>query len=783
MTLPVASTQQVVQFEDDVPHQGEQVASYPDSTYSAGTTPAISLAQFFERPIVAYRQTWEVGGNIFADFNPWSLYFNNPRVVNRIANYKLLRCNLHVKAVVNGTPFHYGRLLVSYTPLFGTNTLGPENRALVAQDAIAESQRPHFFVNPTTSEGGQLDLPFFFPYNAVDIVSAEWDKLGSIFVRGFNQLEHANGGLDPVSVTFFVWASDVHLSVPTTFEPSSIVPQSDEYGSQPISKPAAAIANAASLFKKVPIIGPYARATCMAAGGVGEIARIFGMSKPTHCDGGDAANLRSGTLANTIGVDMSQKLSLDPKQEVTIDPRTTGLSSTDEMAFQNLATRESYLTTFKWYADTAPDVQLWNGLVTPTLFDYNADEIHMTPMCWIAQAFQYWRGTIKFRFQVVASAMHRGRLRVKYEPNTSESMPGLEYNVAFSRIVDIGEESDFTIEVGWGQQSSYLQVNSIGARPFGAAPITATDGTVNGVIQVFPVTQLVSPSTAGQEISINVFVSAGDDFEVMGPWDANIRGLTWILPDEIIPQSINQPTQNESISLGLDVSNFDPHHMVYHGDPVVSWRQCLKRYCFHSVTCVGDGALTEARKLLTHSLAAFPNYRGCDPTGLVTTPGGRVNYSMMTILNYVVPAYLGFRGGIRWKLHWRQNNTADMFNVSRSPAISSYALVESPSARDEMDFWAANGIFDVWSGSMLTSGQYNPIAEFELPYYSNKRFYNARNGRINTAYEGDFFTTSLYTAGSGSLETMNYVSGSEDFSTFFFLNVPVCWKQTVLPDR
>jgi hypothetical protein len=485
---------------------------------------------------------------------------------------------------------------------------------------------------------------------------------------------------------------------------------------------------------------------------------------------------------------MSQKLSLDPKQEVTIDPRTVGLGNADEMAFKNLVSRESYLTTFTWYADTAPEVQLWNSLVTPVLFDYNVDEIHMTPMCWVAQAFQYWRGTIKFRFQIVASAMHRGRLRVKYEPNTSVSMPGSEYNVAFSRIVDIGEESDFTIEVGWGQQSSYLPVNSIGARPFGAAPITALDGIVNGVIQVYPVTQLVSPSTSGQEITVNVFVSAGDDFEVMGPWDANIRSLTWMLPEvvvpaPIIPESTNQPTQESSISIGLDVGNFDPHHMVYHGDPIVSWRQCLKRYCLHSITSVGDGGIADARKLLTQSLAAFPNYRGSDPTGLVATPGARVNYSMMTYLNYVVPAYLGFRGGIRWKLHWRQNTNTDLLNVSRSPYISTYVFTESPSARDEMDFWSANGVFDVTSGTMLTSGQYNPIAEFELPYYSNKRFYNARNGRINTAYEGDFFTTSLYTAGSGSLETMNYVSGSEDFSTFFFLNVPVCWKQLTLPDR
>lgn len=773
------STQQVLQFSDDVTHQGEQVQSDMDVTYNAGGTGNVSLEQFFERPIIVYETNWAVGANLTFDFNPWSLYFNNARVVNRISNYKLLNCKLHVKLVLNGTPFHYSRLLVSYTPRSGTNTLGPENRALVSQDAIGESQKPHFFANPTKSEGGQLDLPYFYPFNALDVISAEWSQMGQIFGRSLSSLQHANAGTDPVSLRFFVWASDVKLSVPTTLEPATITPQSDEYDSKPISGPANALASAASFLQNVPIVGPYARATTIAAGGVANIAKIFGMSKPTHSDETCPMSLKSGSLANTIGVDASAKLSLDPKQEVTIDPRTVGLSNVDEMVLKPLAMRESYLTTFSWEATDAPDALLFNSFVTPTLFAYNGDEIHQTPMCWVSRPFKYWRGTIKFRFQVVASSMHRGRLRLKYEPSASVIVPGDEYNTAFTRIVDIGEDSDFTIEVGWGQQASYLPVNDFGlTEPFSESALTVPDGVVNGLLQVFCVTRLTSPSTAGQTITVNVFVSAGDDFEVMDPSDDNIRNLTWILPD-VIPES-SQSTQINSISLGLDDHNFDPHHVVFHGDPVASWRQCLKRYCYHSMYSEGSGSPPEARKLVILSHAAFPNYRGDDPTGIYTTTNGRVNYSMMTLMNWVVPAYLGVRGSIRWKHIWRNNSLADFLNVSRSPEVSSFTSGEIPYDRSNGAIVTANNVLNSWSGTAITAGQYNPIIEIEAPFYSNKRFYNARNGRINTAYEGDFITFSVITNGGGSLEMMNFVAGGEDFSTFFFLSIPVCWKQTVL---
>merc|ERR1739838_1286251 len=93
--------------------------------------------------------------------------------------------------------------------------------------------------------------------------------MGDITIKSFGNLLHANGGNDPVTVTIYLWAEDVVLTVPTYSSAPILESQAgkysntingDEYGSGIISKPAAAIAKA--------------------AGALANIAKMFGFSRP-----------------------------------------------------------------------------------------------------------------------------------------------------------------------------------------------------------------------------------------------------------------------------------------------------------------------------------------------------------------------------------------------------------------------------------------------------------------------------------------------------------------------
>lgn len=117
-----------------------------------------SLANFFSRPIVARKYTWTPAGAIFSGiFNPWTDFFSNPRVINRITNYNLMRAKLHVRFLINGNGFYYGRLMADYQPLYLEDDV-TATATLVPQNAIQASQRMKVFLDPSMCCSTELEL-------------------------------------------------------------------------------------------------------------------------------------------------------------------------------------------------------------------------------------------------------------------------------------------------------------------------------------------------------------------------------------------------------------------------------------------------------------------------------------------------------------------------------------------------------------------------------------------------------------------------------------------------
>lgn len=330
---------EILSFKDQNAAYTYAVESQPDPTFGMADMGDDHLGNFFSRPLNIASFDWSTSvADFYEEFNPWTLYFENPRVINRINNFYMLRSKLHVKILINGNGFHYGKLLVNYTPL-STNDQLTLDRGLIETDNIAASQRPHIYLDPTNSTGGDMILPFVYPLNGVSIPLADWRDLGVMSIRKLNRLKHANGATDTVTISVFAWAEDITLSVPTNADSVALSGQcayekldcqADEYGTGPISRPAAITANWMGKLRNAPVIGLYARATELAASAVSGIAQIFGYSRPAILN--DIVPYRPayvGNMVNTNMPDSTTKLSIDAKQEVTIDPRTMGLAGTD----------------------------------------------------------------------------------------------------------------------------------------------------------------------------------------------------------------------------------------------------------------------------------------------------------------------------------------------------------------------------------------------------------------------------------------------------------------------
>jgi hypothetical protein len=517
------NTQQTVSFTDRAAAALSTVNNPLESTFMLADT-SDRVESFFERPQVIFTEEWSPGVTFHQTIDPWSLFFENPRVMEKLTNFYLLRAQLHIKIVVNSSPFYYGRLMASYNPMAFIDSytfFRPGTQA----DFIQASQRPSVVINPASDEVAEMILPYVYPRSALVIPEQEWKNMGTLTIADLNMLQNANAVADPITITVFAWATNVSYSQPTSVPIPVQGELEDTHPSGVISAPASSLARYASMLGDVPLIGKYAKATSLMGNAVSGVASLFGYSKPRQTAPHISAVLDTNRrFTNYNNTDLCETLALDQKQEVTIDPRVTGCDGGDQMALVPLAKRESYLHTFTWDTSMPPQTLLFNSPVTPLLYGVDGDQVFFTPMGWVSLPFRYWRGSLKFRFEVVASKFHRGRLRVMYDPAYQATN---EYNTNYTKIIDVADGADFTMQVGWGQGMPYLPVpySDLHIAPFSGDAITSRIGGANGIISMFVVNSLTTPNDAVSNVQINVYVSACDDFEVHAPNAGNLEGL------------------------------------------------------------------------------------------------------------------------------------------------------------------------------------------------------------------------------------------------------------------
>jgi hypothetical protein len=816
--------QQVVGFSDQNQQWTYSVDNRLDDVHRTTDSNDADLNNFFSRPIKIASLNWTVGATFGTTINPWQLYFENTRVINRISNYHLLRSKLCVRIMINGNGFHYGRALASYRPLHNEDDYLAW-RFIVPQDAIAASQRMHVWIDPTKSQGGTLCLPYVYYKNAMNIVEQDWRNMGELDIGSLTTLQHANGGTDSVTVSVFAWAEDVSLSIPTIAEPGSLSPQGgvedDEYdqGTGPISGPAAAIARTAGVLSNIPQIKPFALATQMAASTTGNIAKLFGMSRPVDTTGiASYKPTYAGNMANSNVLDTSTKLTYDAKQELTIDPVACGMGPSDEMSLVSIAKRESYVTQFPWSTSDVPETMLWNTNVTPTMLAVSGAEIHMTPMAFVSTPFMHWRGSINYRFQIVASAFHKGRIKIVYEPYLAAA-GATEYNTQYTHVIDLAKERDFTVTVNWGQEFSYLETLSSSDVIFSTSPLgSALHGAANGKLYVSVVNDLTTPSSVLSDVSILVSCSAGDDFEVVNPHDRDTT-LTYLTPQaggvkgtreyweymkNYVPQggldnADNDLTTGEAAPVSMDVetslatalSTSDNTQKIYFGDPVTSIRQLLKRYEYYT----NFPQLSDlANYYSQYTVPDFPLIRGyAGATGSMNnaaTPVDPTPYNFVNgiLLTWFTPAFLCRRGGIRWKYvltgGWGAD-AAGVMSVKRDPRYTFWTQsvydTSSAGTTSQRTLSQLDRGLDGHSGMHATPTIVNPVVEIELPFQTNIRFAPARRKADITAgstlkfdkYHELRFPSLVNSTGGVAA----YVSVGEDFSLSFFQAVPICYVQ------
>lgn len=825
---------QNVRFSDQYNGPTTMISGRKDPIRAMTDTKDTALQNFFSRPVKIYEQTWSVGAGIDVVIDPWNLYFTDSRVENRITTYNLLRADLHVKVVVNGNGFYYGRAVAAYGP-FDTSTYDSLSLTTTLADFTQWSQRPKVFIDPTNSMGGEMVIPFHEFQNNCWVQNAGWSDLGQLWLRSINSLAHANGGTDPLTVSVFAWAENVELSVLTSMDVGSLSPQSgvevDEANEKGVvSGPASAVSKYTGMLSNMPVIGPYATATSKAAGAAAELAKLFGYCRPPLTKAPEPYRPTAvSSLANTTVPDVVNKLTVDDKQELTIDPVVCGIGDHDPMDIAAIASRESYLTTFSWPMSTSAEGitkspttgLLWNCRVDPCVWNATGSA-YLFPACAAAALpFEYWTGKMKFRFQIVCSAFHKGRIKIVYDPNQVDSN---EYNTNYLKVIDIADEQDVTVEVGVGQPETLMKHAEPGidlvTNMYNTTPLTYNDQLGNGVLSVFVVNELTSPnSTAANDIEINVYVSMGDDFEVFVPHPhfqnfvfkpqsgVELRpqsGMedrnTSTVPESEHTDEPNAPIQKKSENIAVPSYTLPVTNLMFTGESIRSFRTMLKRY--NRWMTFGPGNIGNAC-FVNLEAKAFPALRG-NVAGAIhsTAAAAPYNFVNTVLLHWLTYMFSGWRGGIRYKVIPKRGVQYCDITASRHSAnggafslsSGSYSAIALSSSSEIAASTVLQGSTrdkeqTGHEGLAFTTSKVNPVLEFEVPWYSRYRFAPGKTQNWSTGTD-DFcqfysvFINQIFdrpdlasTVGCYDL----FVAAGEDFQVFLYTGLPRMYYEPVPP--
>lgn len=818
----VVLDEQTVTFIDN---EGGVCVNAPLSNNSVAmvdNTDDISLGNFLARPTLIDTTTWTTADipSIKTTLEPWFLFLNNPLIKKKLDNYAFLRGNLHIKIILNGTPFQYGAVRACYSPLLGFVADKIAASSVFLPQLVPHSQQPGFFLYPQANAGGEMVLPFFLHKNWLDITSSsEVLSMGTLRYLIYSPLRLAvAGGTTSVTLRTYAWMTDVHLMGST----NKLALQSDEYGNGPVSRPATALASIAAMLTKVPIIGPFARATEIGASATAAIASLFGYTNVPVIDNvhayqpTNAPHLASSQISTAV-----QKLSLDPKQELSIDPSFHGIGSADELSLAYLKSKESYFASTSWSTSDLVSTQLFNMRVNPfqptslnlqnsVSADVGKQTFHV-PLSYIGNLFKHWRGDIIIRVKVVCTKFHKGRLKISYDPVADITVSDPPENAVYTQILDIGEDDDVELRIPYHQALAWLNVDKTLVDNWtvgnALAPRTGVD---NGLLTIRVLTALTAPASSA--INLLFFIRGGENFEYANP-NGNIGSTTTNVVPSFFALQADDKTNvvPNQYTIGKPSVTTPERYAQNYGECVGSLRNVLHRSVLCDVVPIPD--TTNLFNLVRKVYKRMPYTPGYDPNAAtsankIIAASGTATYAfnLMPHVPYIAGMFLGYRGSVNYTVTPSSDfyGSIDDFSVSRNTDYLPTALgrfvetfntiTHAATTSAKALFLGRNRIQDGTAGAAITATRTNGSLQFNLPDYNNYNFslVDPATYVLGTTVDGTRTQsavlwmnvknpTAAVKSNTDCLTISSYIAAGPDFTCLFFLCCPTLYSSNAQP--
>lgn len=724
-----------------------------------------SIIDFMKKPLLVKSDNWTTlsaeGDQLFAvdittELTSAGIWMDKYR------GYTLLRGTPVLTMVINASPFMQGRLLLHYLP--GPSAVHADYNVSVLQ----MTQHPGMELD-CRDASATLAVPYVAPNSWYSIQhTSNSEPFGVYYCHVLSPLAYGTVDMAAANVEYAVYLhwEDFELAAPTVPQSMKAVknrPEDKEKVGLSLSSGLRVTRDAAKLLAGIPSLAPVMTPAAWVADVASKTAASLGWSKPSN-------DTPTSTVGRQIMKDMHScngefngpRLALCGDNRVQ---NTTKMSirQVDEMSFDYLKSVECLVYRFYMQAVDGPDTPLFDKKIAP-LSDWNYKDTPRTrvtqltvrnrhPVAYLAKNFRFWRGTMIYKFKIIKTQFHTGRISVTFTPGTTTivTVPTIATAVySMQEIVDVALVDEFTIKIPFYSPTPYL----------------TTTGQI-GRLTVNVLNPLKYPDTAADAIELLVYETYAEDFELAVP-------AAYINAGEPVPVVMQSGDwQRKENALDASFSNHEP----------------LAESTLEASMCIGEKFLSIRQLLARFSIAycnGAPNASGGiwwpwnigalyqTGAGVMTSISGPFGGDM---LNLLAPMYFYYKGGIRVGLKTNVSSSMQFSNPADiTPGGSVLRTPVATLTNAGATAWYGNNTSYFGSVSSVHTDADVGLLVAELPYYARTPFSKVERPLGGNVVPNTFsipVSALAYTVNGTALSSVTYLRAvAEDFQLSYFLCSP-----------
>jgi hypothetical protein len=464
----------------------------------------------------------------FAAFDPISAVLTQTIYKNKIDGHLGFKATTLVRLQINAERFQQGRYILAFLPFNTSTYTGTSNsfQKMHTVNLTTVTQLPHVEIDLNCDTEAVLEIPYVSPASHYSIIDQNF-SVGTVFLYPYIPLTTGSTGSTACEYTIWVSYKDVELAGPTVHQGNfefqagkqqktqrgrnATEIERDSVGAGPISQSLYNVSKATDILSEIPLLSAIAKPVSWFSDIVSRVASIFGWSNPIDLSPVHRMVQTIFPYANNCdAVDESMPISLFSQN--LVEPYS-GFAGTDidEMAIDFIKTIPAYVAGFNFTTSSVANTVLYTNILDAAGQKTTGNDgtygyyVH-TPVSFLANQFQLYRGSLKLTFKCAKTEFHSGRLLVAYAPYTSAlpSAPTLADTTYLHReIIDLRMGNEFSFVLPYASVVPFRDISST---------ISAY-----GVVWVYVLNELVAPASVSSTVSFVVEVSAASDMEFAIP--------------------------------------------------------------------------------------------------------------------------------------------------------------------------------------------------------------------------------------------------------------------------